>query len=323
MFGFRKKSPAAAASDSDQTRARLDHGLKRTREGVFSQLRSLFGGDQQLDPGILDDFEDHLLTADLGIRVTTEIMDDIRARVRKKAITTPDQLMDELQAALIRILEPVCVPLEIPENSRPFLIMMIGVNGVGKTTTIGKLARLFMQQGASVMLAAGDTFRAAAIEQLQVWGERNQVPVISQVSGSDSAAVIYDALQSARARGTDILIADTAGRLHTRHNLMQELQKVMRVVDKFDSGLPRETLLVLDATTGQNALVQAQEFHQVVGITGIVLTKLDATARGGIVFALARELGIPIRFIGVGEQLDDLRPFDAEAFVGALLMERS
>lgn len=321
MFGFKKKSPDTATTDSDDSQARLDEGLQRTREGVFSRFKSLFSGSQSLDPALLDDFEDQLLTADLGIRVTTEIMDDIRNKVRKKTIATADDLMSELRTELISILQPVTEPLAIPEDCDPFLVMMIGVNGVGKTTTIGKLARLFMQQGASVMLAAGDTFRAAAIEQLQVWGERNNVPVISQGSGADSAAVIFDALQSARARGTNILIADTAGRLHTKNNLMQELQKVVRVINKFDDNLTTETLLVLDATTGQNALVQAREFHEAVGITGIILTKLDGTARGGIVFALARELGIPIRFIGIGEKLEDLRPFDAEAFVEALLRE--
>ena len=319
MFGFKKKSSGETSSDPDQSRARLDDGLKRTREGMFARLKNLFSGDESLDTALLDNLEDQLLLADLGIQATTEIMDDLRVKVRKKIIVQPDQLLEELKLMLLGLLQPVYRPLEIPDGRHPFLILMAGVNGVGKTTTIGKLARLFMQQGASVMLAAGDTFRAAAIEQLQVWGERNKVPVISQSGGTDSAAVIFDALQSARARDIDILIADTAGRLHTKNNLMQELEKVMRVTRKFDADLDTETLLVLDATTGQNALVQAREFHEVIGISGIVLTKLDGTAKGGIIFALARELGIPIRFIGVGEQAGDLRPFEPEAFVTALL----
>jgi len=322
MFVFKKKSSAKTPPDPDQTRAGLNQALKRTRDGLFSQLTSFFTSQEPLDPGILDDLEDHLISADLGLTATGEIMDIIREKVRKKTIVTPGQLLDELKTIMIGILQPVHYPLEVPAGKRPFLIMLTGVNGVGKTTTIGKLARRFIQQDASVMLAAADTFRAAAIEQLQAWGERNKVTVISHTSGADAAAVIFDALESARARDIDILIADTAGRLHTRNNLMQELEKVARVVKKFDPEINTETILVLDATTGQNALVQAREFHKAIGITGIILTKLDGTAKGGIVFALARELGIPIRFIGVGEQLDDLRPFEPESFVAALLAQQ-
>lgn len=323
MFVFKKKSSAKSPPDPDQTRARLNQALKRTREGLFSQLTSFFTSQEPLDPVLLDDLEDHLISADLGLTATAEIMDDVREKVRKKNIVTPAQLLDELRSIMIGILKPVHHPLEVPAGKRPFLIMMTGVNGAGKTTTIGKLARRFIQQGASVMLAAADTYRAAAIEQLQTWGERNKITVISQASGADAAAVIFDALESARSRDIDILIADTAGRLHTRNNLMQELEKVARVVKKFDPELNTEMMLVLDAGTGQNALVQAREFHKAIGITGIVLTKLDGTAKGGIVFALARELGIPIRFIGVGEQLDDLRPFEPECFVTALLAQQS
>ncbi len=319
MFGFKKTSSHDDASANNPPADPLDKGLARTRQGLFSRLRSLLSSETEVNATTLDELEDQLLSADLGITVTTELVDSLRRQVKKKQVLTAEQLLATLKAQMIELLRTVHLPLQIDAGSNPFLLMMIGVNGVGKTTTIGKLAKLFQQQGLSVMLAAGDTFRAAAIEQLQTWGERNQVPVISQSSGSDSAAVIFDALGSARAQKKHVLIADTAGRLHTKQNLMQELAKVSRVVDKFDPSLKKEILLVLDATTGQNALVQAREFHQSIGITGIVLTKLDGTAKGGIVFALARELGLPIRYIGVGEQLDDLRPFDPEAFVNALL----
>ncbi len=323
MFGFKKKPATSTPAETDADQAILDQGLRRTREGLFAQLKSMFSSGAPLDPGVLDTFEDHLICADLGIGVTTDIMDDIRERVRQKQIRTSDELIESLKTDMIELLQPVYQPLEVPDSPRPFLILTVGVNGVGKTTTIGKLSGIFLQQGASLMLAAGDTFRAAAIEQLQAWGRRNEVPVISQASGADAAAVIFDALTSARARDVDILIADTAGRLHTKDNLMQELGKVVRVVKKFDPALNMETLLVLDATTGQNALIQARQFHETVGISGIVLTKLDGTAKGGIVFALASELGIPIRFIGVGEKLEDLRPFVPGEFVSALLSRES
>lgn len=321
MFGFKKKSSESKNPDNTISPDKLNQGLKRTRDGLFSQLRSLISPGQTLDMNTLDDLEDQLLSADLGITVSTKLVGDLRNQVRKNTITSSEQLMACLKADMIDLLRPVEAPLSTESATRPFLLMMIGVNGVGKTTTIGKLAKQFIHQGKTVMLAAGDTFRAAAIEQLQAWGKRNEVPVISQSHGGDAAAVIFDALESARARNMDVLIADTAGRLHTKHNLMQELEKVARVANKFDENLVTETLLVLDATTGQNALVQAKEFHQAIGIDGIVITKLDGTAKGGIVFALARELGIPIRYIGIGEQLEDLRPFQAEAFVDALLNE--
>ncbi|MCG8324593.1 MAG: signal recognition particle-docking protein FtsY [Thiotrichales bacterium] len=319
MFGFKKTPTTKTSTDSDQTCTGLERGLQRTRNGLFAQLRNYLSRGTDLDPALLDELEDHMISADIGMTVTAEIMDSVRDKVRRKSITCMEEVLEELNSGMLQILGTVHTDWLPGSERKPCFVMLVGVNGVGKTTTIGKLARKFMQTGNSVMLAAGDTFRAAAIEQLQRWGEKNQVPVISQSTGADAAAVIFDALQSARARNIDILIADTAGRLHTQNNLMQELEKVSRVASKFDPELPRATLLVLDATTGQNALVQAREFHAAIGIDGIILTKLDGTAKGGIVFALARELGIPIRFIGVGEQLDDLQPFDPDRFVAALL----
>ncbi len=299
--------------------ARLKQGLGKTRKNLTQGLASAFLGKKTIDDEVLEELETVLLTADVGVEATGEIIDRLSERVRRKELADLDALLAALRAAILEILEPVSRPLEIDPDKKPFVILMVGVNGVGKTTTIGKLARRYQDRGLSVMLAAGDTFRAAAVEQLQSWGERNGVPVVAQHSGADSAAVIFDALQSARARGVDLLIADTAGRLHTQSNLMEELKKIKRVMGKLDESAPHEIMLVVDATTGQNAIAQATQFHEAVGVTGITLTKLDGTAKGGIVIALAKRLGIPIRFIGIGEGVEDLRPFDAEAFVDALL----
>ncbi len=246
-----------------------------------------------------------------------EIIGRLTQRVSRKELTDPAALQSALQEELLSLLQPCESPLDVSAH-KPYVILMVGVNGVGKTTTIGKLARRFQDQGRSVMLAAGDTFRAAAVEQLQAWGERNNVPVVAQHTGADSASVVFDALQAAQARGVDVLIADTAGRLHNKDNLMEELKKVVRVLQKLDPEAPHEVMLVLDAGTGQNALAQADQFRQAVGVTGLSLTKLDGTAKGGVIFAIARKLGLPIRFIGVGEALEDLRPFEARQFIDAL-----
>jgi fused signal recognition particle receptor len=267
---------------------------------------------------LLEDIETTLLLADVGVEATREIIDDLTGRVSRKELGNADALMDALHEDMQAILTPVSVPLTIPRETRPYVILMVGINGAGKTTTIGKLAHRLRQDGRSVMLAAGDTFRAAAVEQLQTWGERNGVPVIAQQQGADAASVIYDALEAARARGIDVLIADTAGRLHTQSNLMEELKKIRRVLGKLDANAPHEVMLVVDAGTGQNALNQARQFHEVIGLTGITLTKLDGTAKGGIIFAIAKQLGLPIRFIGVGEGIENLREFDAGEFVEAL-----
>ncbi|MFE8070164.1 signal recognition particle-docking protein FtsY [Marinobacteraceae bacterium S3BR75-40.1] len=296
---------------------RIRSGLGRTRSNLSEGLSNLFLGRKQIDDELLEDIETLLLTADVGVTATTEIIDTLTAKLERGELKDPQKLNEALREELRGILAPCSQPLQL-EDRKPYVMLMVGVNGVGKTTTIGKLAKRFQSDGKSVMLAAGDTFRAAAVEQLEAWGERNQVPVISQGTGADSASVIYDAVQSAQARGVDVVIADTAGRLQNKENLMNELQKVVRVMKKLDETAPHEVMLVLDAGTGQNALSQAQVFQQAVGVSGISLTKLDGTAKGGIIFAIARQLQLPIRFIGVGEQIDDLRPFEAEEFVHAL-----
>lgn len=298
--------------------SRLKQGLSRTRSNLAEGLGSILGGRKTIDAGLLDDIEMQLLTADLGIDATDRVIAALTAKVKRKQLNDGDALMAQLQIELRELLAPCTAPLEIPRETRPYVILVVGVNGVGKTTTIGKLARRFQQENRKVMLAAGDTFRAAAVEQLQTWGERNQVPVIAQATGSDSASVIFDAYQAAKARGIDVLIADTAGRLHNKANLMQELEKIVRVLKKQDEQLPHEVMLVLDATTGQNALSQAKSFNDAVNLTGLCLTKLDGTAKGGMVFAVADAMKLPIRFIGIGEQAEDLRPFDADQFVAAL-----
>lgn len=297
---------------------RLKSRLGKTRRGFTDALSGLVRGCRKIDDELLEELEMILLSADVGIEATDRIIQALTEQVSRQTLKDPEALLQALRQQLLDILTPVARPLEIPADQRPFVILMTGVNGAGKTTTIGKLTKKLQQQDYRVMLAAGDTFRAAAVEQLQTWGERNDVPVIAQHSGADSAAVIYDALQSAKARDMDVLIADTAGRLHTQSNLMEELKKIRRVVQRLDPQAPHEVLLVVDATTGQNAIRQAQIFHEAIGLTGLVLTKLDGTAKGGIVIALAEQFGLPIRFIGVGEGVDDLQPFDAHAFVEAL-----
>ena len=298
--------------------SRIKAGLGRTRANLTEGLASLFLGKKQIDDDLLEEIETQLLVADIGVEATSEIIERLTERVQRKQLADAQALYQALKEELRVMLEPANKPLEIPNQASPYVILMVGVNGVGKTTTIGKLAKKFQSEGKSVMLAAGDTFRAAAVEQLQVWGERNQVPVIAQHTGADSASVIFDAIQAAKARNADILIADTAGRLQNKSNLMEELKKVTRVMKKLDVDAPHEVMLVVDAGTGQNALSQASLFDEAVGLTGITLTKLDGTAKGGIVFALAKQMEIPIRFIGVGEQVDDLRPFDADQFTNAL-----
>lgn len=300
---------------------RLRQGLKKTRHNLTVGIANLLLGKKTIDRDLLEEIETLLLTADIGVAVTAEIIDDLTARVARKQLNDVATLNDVLQAHLSQLLQHCEQPLVIPPTVKPYVILMVGVNGAGKTTTIGKLAKQLQQTGKKVMLAAGDTFRAAAVEQLQVWGERNQIQVIAQQQGADSASVIYDALQAAQARAVDVLIADTAGRLHTKDNLMQELQKIKRVLNKLDPAIPHEVMLILDASTGQNALVQAEQFHEAVQITGLTLTKLDGTAKGGIIFAIAKKLKLPIRFIGVGESIDDLRPFNAQEFVAALFSE--
>ena len=297
--------------------SRLRRGLGRTSDNLVQGMGNLLLGRKEIDAELLEELESRLLQADVGVDATLEIIEHLTRRVSRRELTRPDALHGALQEELLALLKPCEQLLEV-QGHRPCVILVVGVNGVGKTTTIGKLARRYQTEGRSVMLAAGDTFRAAAVEQLQVWGERNAVPVVAQHSGADSASVIFDALQAAQARGIDVLIADTAGRLHNKDNLMEELKKVVRVMAKLDPQAPHEIMLVLDAGTGQNALAQAAQFQQWVGVTGITLTKLDGTAKGGVIFAIARKLGLPIRYIGIGEAVDDLRPFEAEPFIEAL-----
>ncbi len=315
--------PVAAAAETSKTGffARLKQGLSKTSASIGEGMASLFLGKKVIDDELLEDIETRLLTADVGVEATAVIIQSLTQKVARKQLTDADALYKSLQAELAAMLKPVEAPLVITPN-KPFVILVVGVNGAGKTTTIGKLAKKLQSEGKKVMLAAGDTFRAAAVEQLQVWGERNKIPVIAQHTGADSASVIFDAVQAAKARNIDVLIADTAGRLHTKDNLMEELKKVRRVISKLDADAPHEVLLVLDAGTGQNAISQAKQFNQTVQLTGLALTKLDGTAKGGVIFALAKQFGLPIRYIGVGEGIDDLRTFEAEPFVQALFAER-
>ena len=319
---------AAAAAVAERPRAeqtkegggffqRLRRGLGRTSDNLVAGFGNLFLGKKRIDEELLEELESQLLMADVGVEATTEIVSALTDRVSRRELADGEALMGALRQELQSILAPCEAPLAV-DGARPYVILMVGVNGVGKTTTIGKLARRFQDEGRSVMLAAGDTFRAAAVEQLQHWGERHDVPVIAQHTGADCASVIYDALQAAQARNVDVLIADTAGRLSNKSHLMDELAKVVRVMGKLDASAPHEVMLVLDAGTGQNALSQAAQFREAVGVTGITLTKLDGTAKGGVIFAIARRLGLPIRFIGVGESAEDLRPFAAGEFIEAL-----
>jgi len=297
----------------------LDQRLEATRKQLGKRLGELFSRHPVIDEALLEEMETTLITCDISAQLAIAMVDNLRAAVTNKKIRQPAQLLPAVQAELFELIEPCEQFLVVDQDRKPFVILMVGVNGAGKTTTIGKLAQRYKEEGLSVMLAAGDTFRAAAVEQLKAWGERNSVPVMSQGSGADSAAVIFDALQSARARGIDVLIADTAGRLHTQSNLMEELKKIRRVMSRIDPTAPHEVMLVVDAGTGQNALNQARQFNEAIGLTGIAITKLDGTARGGVLFSIASELKLPIRFIGVGETAGDLRPFDAGAFVNAIL----
>ena len=317
MLNFFKKNkdetpvPETKASWTE----RLKQGLFRTRTQLGNQLGGLFGGGK-IDEDVYEELESVLLTADVGVNATQALLEQVRTTVKRKALTDTSQLRDALQQAVTDLLAPLAQPLET-EGRQPYVIMLAGVNGAGKTTTIGKLAWRLQAEGKSVLIAAGDTFRAAAREQLAEWGERNKVQVIAQ-TGGDPAAVIFDAVNAAKARGIDVVLADTAGRLPTQLNLMEEIRKVKRVIDKALPGAPHEILLVLDANTGQNAIAQVKAFDDALGVTGLALTKLDGTARGGVIAAIAKERPIPIRFIGVGEQLDDLQPFDAEDFAEAL-----
>ncbi|MDK8462672.1 signal recognition particle-docking protein FtsY [Marinobacter sp. SS13-12] len=302
---------------------RIRQGLGKTRANLTGGLADLFSVGKKVDEDLLEEIETTLLMADVGVTATSEIIESLTDKLERNQLKDGEALRKALRDELYGLLADVTRPLEIDTAKKPYVILMVGVNGVGKTTTIGKLTKLFQRDGKSVMLAAGDTFRAAAVEQLQVWGDRNNVPVVAQHTGADSASVIFDAVQSAQSRGVDVVIADTAGRLQNKDNLMSELEKVVRVIKKLDDTAPHEVMLVLDAGTGQNALSQAQVFQQAVGVSGITLTKLDGTAKGGIVFAIARQLQLPIRYIGVGEQVDDLRSFDARTFVDALFDENA
>lgn len=302
--------------------ARIKRGLSRTSGQFAEGIGNLLLGKKAIDDELLEEIETQLLVADVGIEATTHIIDNLTTKVERKQLADSGALYQSLQEELRNLLLPVEQPLQIDASQQPFVILVVGVNGVGKTTTIGKLAKRLQSEGRSVMLAAGDTFRAAAVEQLQVWGERNNVPVVAQHTGADSASVIYDAISSAKARGVDVVIADTAGRLHNKNHLMDELAKVRRVMGKLDVSAPHEVLLVLDAGTGQNAVSQTDIFRQAAGVTGVALTKLDGTAKGGVIFALTQKHQLPVRFIGVGEGIDDLQPFAAQAFVDALFASR-
>jgi fused signal recognition particle receptor len=323
MFGklFKSKNgdtdrPLGSEKDSE---VRWRSGLSKTNRGLGSGLRSLLLGRSGLDKELREELEVMLISADVGIETSSYLLNRLDEELRQSG--QHKEPLEILAEILKKLLEPLAEPLHIPAHNRPFVIMVVGVNGVGKTTSIGKLAHLLKSQGKEVVLAAGDTFRAAAVEQLQVWGERNDIAVVAQKPGSDSASVIFDALQSATNRQADVLIADTAGRLHNKGHLMAELEKVVRVQKKIDADAPHEVILVLDASTGQNALNQAREFAKAAPLTGLIVTKLDGTARGGVVIGLAHQLQLPVRFLGLGEGIEDLQPFDAEAFVSALLEE--
>jgi len=313
MFS-KKEQPAEPQSFFKRLRARLNRG----DSWLTYDLANLAPGGE-IDEEVLEELESLLVMADVGVDTTEQIIGDLQKSLARKELKDVDALRKGLHRSLLGILEPVSLPLQIAAQDGPFVILMVGVNGAGKTTTIGKLANRFKEQGLSVMLAAGDTFRAAAVEQLQAWGERNDVPVVSQQPGADPAAVVFDAWDAARARNIDVLLADTAGRLQNQQGLMDELEKIKRIIGRRDNTAPHEVMLVLDASQGQNALVQAQKFHEVLGLTGITVTKLDGSAKGGILLAIANQLKVPLRFIGIGESVEDMQPFSAEEFVSALL----
>lgn len=318
IFSFLKRQKDQR-SEAPEVSAPLDKKLARTRSRFRDNLLDFMLGNKPIDAELMEELESQLIMADVGVDATSRVMNALNRQVVRSEVNDSTALKNSLEIELAQLLTPVEHPLEIPDADGPFVILVVGVNGSGKTTTIGKLAKQLQEGGKSVMLAAGDTFRAAAVEQLQTWGERNGVSVVSQGSGADSASVIFDAVQSAKSRGIDVLIADTAGRLHTQSNLMEELRKVKRVIGKVDVAAPHETLLVIDGGTGQNALNQAMQFHEAMDLTGLVVTKLDGTAKGGVIFAIAEKLGLPIRFIGVGEKVEDLEVFEAERYVNALL----
>ncbi len=330
MFGFLKrkqkntpeatadKAGAAKQTQTSEKTADLSHSLEKTRRTFSDGMADFLLGKKSIDRELLDELETRLLSADVGIKATTTIIDQLQNDISRKVVNDADSLHLKLAEIMKNILQP-CEQALHTDTAKPFVILVVGINGAGKTTSIGKLAHHFQQQGKSVMLAAGDTFRAAAVEQLQEWGKRNNVPVVSQGTGADPASVIFDAVQSASSKNIDIIIADTAGRLHTQDNLMDELAKIKRVLAKIDANAPHETLIVMDASFGQNALHQVQQFHDSIGLTGLAVTKLDGTAKGGILFSIAETLQLPVRFIGIGEGIDDLRPFHAGEFVDALL----
>ncbi len=321
MVSFKKDN---IGSDSKQfikqdMYSRLKRGLSKTRDILNTDVMELIEGQHEIDGDLLEKLEDQLMLADVGVETTQYISAHLSEALHDKKLNSSEDMYNTLQSSMHSILEKSNHPLSVDREKKPFVILMVGINGAGKTTTIGKLAQQFKDSGLSVMMAAGDTFRAAAVEQLQEWGRRLDIPVISQGKGADAASVIYDALQSAQSRQVDVLIADTAGRLHTQGNLMNELEKIKRVLSKLDPSAPHETMLVLDAGTGQNALIQARHFNDAIGVSGITLTKLDGTAKGGIVFSIAQEMNLPIRYIGVGETAQDLRAFDSKEFIKALL----
>ena len=323
MFGFKKHKqtdqPTASPETSDASEQDLAKKLSKTRRGFSDGMADFLLGKKTLDTHMLDELETTLLSADVGIEATSEIIESLQGNLTRKALSSADALRLSLSDIMTSILKPCENPLVINSEHKPFVLLVVGINGAGKTTSIGKLANNLKQQGHSVLLAAGDTFRAAAVEQLKEWGSRNDVPVVAQGAGADPASVIFDAIQSASSKKIDVVIADTAGRLHTQSNLMNELEKIKRVIGKIDETAPHEILLVMDAGFGQNALQQAQQFNDILGLTGLAVTKLDGTAKGGILFAIASKLKLPIRFIGVGESINDLRPFNAKEFVEALL----
>ncbi|ABK90455.1 signal recognition particle-docking protein FtsY [Francisella tularensis subsp. novicida] len=326
MFFKKKKnteieSPIERVQEQDNKKglfSRLQAGLSKTANKFGSGLSTILMGQKVVDEELLEDIEMQLLTADVGVEATDEIVAYLRDKVARNELQTADKLNQIIQQKLTEIILPCEKPLEVDTQKSPFVILVVGVNGVGKTTTIGKLTKKLQSQGKSVILAAGDTFRAAAVEQLREWGNRNNTHVVYQHEGADSASVIYDAISSAKSKGIDVVIADTAGRLHNKDNLMQELKKVVKVIKKTDETAPHEIMLVVDATTGGNALSQAEAFNQIVNLTGITITKLDGTAKGGIVFSIAKKLSLPLRFIGVGEKIDDLQVFNARDFTTAL-----
>lgn len=323
MFGFksRDKKQDSVPQKSKGLFASLRERLAKTRSNLSSGLANILLGKKQIDDDLLEQLEDQLLLADIGFPTTQKITSTLTESLNRNQLKHGETVLSVLKQTMADVLKPSAVPLVIDSQHKPYVILMVGINGAGKTTTVGKLAQKLKSEGHRVMLSAGDTFRAAAVEQLQTWGDRLDIPVVQQGQGADSASVIFDALQSAQARNIDVLIADTAGRLHTQSNLMEELEKIKRVLSKLDPTAPHETMLVLDAGTGQNAMTQATQFKESVGVTGITLTKLDGTAKGGMIFSVAEQLKLPIRFIGVGEAVEDLRQFDSDEFVDALLSE--